>query len=134
MSDTVATFWIVTKQDQVFELGDSPKARRKELKFKLTQENYNSWAYIKLQARNVDYKKNKVFLNGHFIGYLDPTPSGGIWVEQTLIVEVYNTQLYGSGDSLNEIAVETNNSTGGETGNLDDFSFKHVIFHYRTNR
>jgi len=132
MSDTVATFWIVTKQGEVFELGDSPKPRTKELSFNLTEENYNSWGYITLQVRNVDFKKNRVLLNGHFIGYLDPTPNG-LWIEQTLIVEVYGQQLFGDGP-LNKIEIESNDQTGGAEDNLDDFSFKHLIFHYRTNR
>jgi hypothetical protein len=132
MSDIVATFWIISKQGEIFELGDLPKARKKELSFKLTEENYNSWGYITLQVKGVDYTKNRVILNDYFIGYLDPTPNN-IWVEQTLIVEVYNKQLFGDGP-INNLVIESNNKTGGSDGNLDDFSFKHVIFHYRTNR
>ncbi len=131
MSDKVATFWIVTKQNEVFDLGDAPKPRTKKLTFQLTEENYNSWAYITLQAKNVDYSKNRVLLNGHFVGYLDPTPNT-LWSQQTFIVEVYGTQLFGDGS--NELVIESNNATGGSSGNLDDFSFKHVIFHYRTHR
>lgn len=129
MSDTVATFWIISKQNEVFSLNDTVKT--KKLAFNLTQENYNSWAYITLQAKGVDYSRNKVMLNGHFVGYLDPTP-GNTWVQQTLILEVYGTQLFGDGS--NELVVETRSASGGTTGNLDDFSFKHVIFHYRTHR
>ncbi|MBN2767683.1 MAG: hypothetical protein JXQ68_01150 [Campylobacterales bacterium] len=132
MSDTVATFWIISKQGEVFELGDSPKPRKKELAFKLTEENYNSWGYITIQIKGVSYSKNRVLLNDHFVGYLDPTPND-IWVEQTLIVEVYDKQLFGDGPT-NKLVIESNNHTGGSDGNLDDFSFKHVIFHYRTNR
>ncbi len=132
MSDTVATFWIVTKQGETFELGDAPKPRQKSLSFTLTEENYNSWGYITLQLKGVDFSKNKVYLNGHFIGYLDPTPAN-IWVQQTLIVEVYSQQLFGDGPP-NELVIEANNQDGGASGNLDDFSFKHVIFHYRTHR
>ncbi len=132
MSDTVATFWIISKQGEFFELGDSPKLRKKELLFNLTEENYNSWGYITLQVKGVNFTKNRVILNDHFIGYLDPTPNN-IWVEQTLIIEVYGNQLFGDGPT-NKLVIESNNSTGGSDGNLDDFSFKHVIFHYRTNR
>lgn len=132
MSDTVATFWIISKQGELFELGDSPKLRKKELLFNLTEENYNSWGYITLQVKGVDFTKNRVILNDHFIGYLDPTPNN-IWVEQTLIVEVYGNQLFGDGPT-NKLVIESNNSAGGSDRNLDDFSFKHVIFHYRTNR
>ena len=132
MSDTVATFWIISKQDEVFELGDPPKSIEKELSFNLSEESYNSWGYITLQVKGVDFTKNRVILNDHFIGYLDPTPNN-IWVEQTLIVEVYGNQLFGDGPT-NKLVIESNNTTGGSDGNLDDFSFKHVIFHYRTNR
>lgn len=132
MSDTVATFWIISKQGEVFELGDSPKPKTKELSFTLTEENFNSWGYITLQVKGINFERNRVLLNGHFIGYLDPTP-GNVWVEQTLIVEVYNQQLFGDGPP-NKLVIESNDSSGGSNGNLDDFSFKHVIFHYRTNR
>ncbi|MFA8437064.1 MAG: hypothetical protein ACEPOZ_21365 [Marinifilaceae bacterium] len=131
MSDTVATFWIITQQNEIFELGDSPKPNKKQISFTLTQEGYNSWGYITLYAKNVDFKKNRVLLNDHFIGYLDPTP-GTNWVQQTLIVEVYNRQLFGKGS--NKIVIESKNYDGEETGNLDDFSIKNLIFHYRTNR
>lgn len=132
MSDTIGTFWIVTKQDEIFKLGDEPKATTQSFSFKLTEENYNSWAYISLMVKGVDYKKNKVSLNGHFVGYLDPT-SGGFWTQQTLIVEVYGQQVYGDGPT-NELVIETCNSSGGTSGNLDDFEVKHIIFHHRTNR
>lgn len=132
MSDTVATFWIISKQGEVFDLGDSPKPRKKELSFNLTEENYNSWGYITLQAKGVNFTKNRVILNDHFVGYLDPTPSD-IWIEQTLIVEVYDRQLFGDGPT-NKLVIESRNSAGGSDGNLDDFSIKHLKFHYRTNR
>ena len=132
MSDTVATFWIVTEQGQVFSLGDSPKPSSRQFTFTLSEENFNSWAYITLSARGVDFEKNRVTLNGHFVGYLDPTP-GDTWTQQTLIVEVYGQQKFGDGPP-NHLVIETRNQDGEDSGNLDDFEVKHIIFHYRTNR
>lgn len=132
MSDRIATFWIITKQNETFDFGDAPKPKSHTFSFKLTEENFNSWAYITLQAKGVNYKKNAVRLNGHFVGYLDPTPEG-FWIQQTLIVEVYNQQLFGDGPT-NELVIEANNAQGGASGNIDDFSVKHLIFHHRTNR
>ena len=131
MSDTIGTFWIVTGQNDVYTFGDSPKPRSRTFTFTLTQENFNSWGYITLMVRNVDFQHNRVTLNGHFIGNLDPT--GNTWTQQTLIVEVYDTQKFGDGPP-NHLVIESNNSSGGETGNLDDFEVKHIIFHHRTNR
>jgi hypothetical protein len=130
VSDTVATFWIITEQGQVFSLGDANPSR--EFGFRLTEKNYNSWAYITLMARNVDFQNNRVTLNGHTVGNLDPTP-GGAWSQQTLIVEVYGTQKFGDSPN-NRVKIEARNSSGGTSGNLDDFEVKHLVFHYRTNR
>ncbi len=132
MSDTIGTFWIVTKQDEIFAFGDSPKPRNRTFSFALTEENYNSWAYITLMARGVTYDRNRVILNDEFIGYLNPTPNN-FWIPQTFIVEVYDRQIYGDGP-LNRLVIESNNSAGNSSGNLDDFDIKHIIFHHRTHR
>ncbi len=130
MSDKVATFWIITQQGQTFALGDSDPSH--EFVFTLTEENYNSWAYITLMVRNVDFEHNRVVLNGHLVGHLDAAP-GNTWGQQTLIVEVYNTQKFGDGPP-NRLVIEARNSSGGTSGNLDDFEVKHLVFHYRTHR
>lgn len=132
MSDTIGTFWIVTKQNEVFNFGDSPKPRSRTFSFALTQENFNSWASITLMARGVTFERNRLILNDEFIGFLDPTPNN-FWTQQTLIVEVYDRQIFGDGPP-NRLVIESNNSTGDATGNLDDFEIKHIIFNHRTNR
>lgn len=132
MSDTVGTFWIVTGQNDEFTFGSNPRPASRTFSFTLTEENYNSWGYITLMAKGVSFDHNRVLLNGHFVGHLNPT-SGGYWSQQTFIIEVYDEQLFGDGPP-NNLVIESKNSTGGDDGNLDDFEIKHVIFHYRTNR
>ncbi|MDH3796403.1 MAG: hypothetical protein OER83_05985, partial [Flavobacteriaceae bacterium] len=100
--------------------------------FVLTQENFNSWAYITLMARGVTFGRNRLILNDEFIGFLDPTPNN-FWMQHTFIVEVYDRQIYGDGPP-NRLVIESNNSAGNAAGNLDDFEIKHIVFHHRTNR
>ena len=132
MSDKVATFWIITGQGETFKLGDGQGAfRTKTFNFRLSEENYNSWGLITLMARGVSFSKNKVSINGNFVGYLSET-KGSEWATQTLIVEVGSFQKFGDGN--NEITIEAFNSEGGTSGNLDDFEVKHLVFEYRTHR
>lgn len=132
MSDKIGTFWIVSGQNAVFNLGDAPRSRTIDIDFNLTEENFNSWATITLMARNVTWEHNRVILNGHFVGFLDPT-HGNTWSQQTLIVEVYGQQLFGDGPT-NTLRIESYDQNAEATANVDDFELKHIVFAYRTNR
>ncbi|MFA0963571.1 hypothetical protein AB9P05_17335 [Roseivirga sp. BDSF3-8] len=131
MSDKVATFWIITGQNDVYELGDSPRPDQRTFTFQLTEEPYNSWGYITLMVRNVTWEHNRVYINDNYVGNLDVTP-GNHWCQQTLIVEVTTSQKFGEG--TNRLKIESRTSDGGTGGNNDDFEVKHLIFGYRTNR
>ncbi|MCJ8291189.1 MAG: hypothetical protein HRT58_15540 [Crocinitomicaceae bacterium] len=133
MSDTIGTFWIISKQDEEFKLGDSSgRQQSRTIPFPLTEQPFNSWAYITLMAKGVSFGKNKLYLNDTFIGFLDPTPSG-FWIQQTYIVEVYSSQIYGISPN-NKLRIEAYDTNGNQVGNIDDFEIKHIVFNHRTNR
>ena len=136
MSDKVATFWIVTNQDEIWYIGDYPRGRRAAIPFNLTEENYDSWAYITFMVKGVDFEKNELFLNNHFVSFLDTTP-GDNWTQQTHIVELRDRQLFDTGSntiSFSSKDINGNTTSDVDTNDHDNFEIKNLIFHYRTHR
>ncbi len=120
MSDKVATFWIVTNQDEIWRFGNYPRSRRAGIQFNLTEQNYNSWAYITVMAKGVQFEKNRLLLNDHFIGFLDTTP-GDNWTQQTYVVQVGSNQLYEVGSNF--ITFESKDINGNTTSDVDTLFF-----------
>lgn len=120
-----AGFIMIIKSAVAF--GDQPSSDKTEyvVNFNLGSDvRPNRWSFLQFETKGVDFSHNKVYINDNEVGELFPY-GGSDWRGSSICV--METAVI---SGMNTFKVTARNSSGGTTGNLDDFSIRNVVLMY----
>lgn len=101
----------------------------KDFPFDCPGVNPGETAFLMFQSRDVDHRRNILQINGvDVFGGLPASPARDAWNGNILLVESHH-QLKATG---NVLRVESRNSSGGGSGDIDDFIIDNVVITYKT--
>src|SRR5262245_15643969 len=101
----------------------------KEFVFDCPGVNSTEPAFLLFQSRDVDHQRNVFRVNGvDVFGGLPASPARDAWNGNILLVERHH-QLKATG---NVLRIEARTSTGGSTGDVDDFILDNIVIMYKT--
>jgi hypothetical protein len=100
-----------------------PETYELEVEFEIPDYKPNNHAYIQMMTYGVSYSRNYIFVNGNKIYPL--IPHGDKWGFDAFLIH-YKFLKTGK----NKFKIISRNSTGGITGNIDDFVVRDPIIFY----
>lgn len=109
------------------KFGDSSSSDKKEYVVNFDLENSvrpSRWSFLQFETKGVDYSHNKVYINDNEVGKLYAY-GGSDWHGSSICVMEYAVTA-----GVNTFKVEALNSSGGTSGNRDDFSIRNVVLMY----